>query len=88
MDKVAPDKEIIEAIMEAGGEESRLCWQCGKCDVVCPWNRVRAFSNRKQIRQAGLGLAFLATGQVSFRRAIAAQPGLQGADQAQDGQSP
>ncbi len=57
MDKVAPDKEIIEAIMEAGGEESRLCWQCGKCDVVCPWNRVRDFSIRKLIRQAGLGLA-------------------------------
>ena len=57
MDKTAPDKEIIEAIMEAGGEKSRLCWQCGKCDVVCPWNRVRDFSMRKLVRQASFGLA-------------------------------
>ncbi len=57
MEKVAPDKEIIELIQEAGGEAARLCYQCGKCDVVCPWNRVRDFSMRKIVRQAGLGLA-------------------------------
>ena len=57
MEKVAPDKEIIELIKEAGGQASRLCYQCGKCDVVCPWNRVRDFSIRKIVRQASLGLA-------------------------------
>ena len=57
MEKAAPDKEIIELIMEAGGKASRLCYQCGKCDVVCPWNRVRDFSIRRLMRQASLGLA-------------------------------
>ena len=57
MEKVAPDKEIAELIREAGGQSSRLCYQCGKCDVVCPWNRVRDFSIRKIVRQADLGLA-------------------------------
>ena len=57
MEKVAPDREIIELIREAGGESSRLCYQCGKCDVVCPWNKVKDFSIRKIVRQADLGLA-------------------------------
>ena len=57
MEKVAPDKEIIELIKQAGGEAAKLCYQCGKCDVVCPWNRVRDFSIRKIVRQASLGLA-------------------------------
>ncbi len=56
METVAPLEEIIQEIKEAGGEAFRLCYQCGKCDVVCPWNRVRPFSIRKIIRQAALGL--------------------------------
>jgi Fe-S oxidoreductase len=51
-----PFKEIIEEIKEAGGEAFNVCYQCGKCDVVCPWNRVTNFSIRKIIRQAALGL--------------------------------
>jgi Fe-S oxidoreductase len=53
---LAPFKEVIDEIVEAGGEISKLCFQCGKCDTVCPWNRVRDFSMRKVIRQANLGL--------------------------------
>jgi len=53
---VAPFKEVIEEIKKAGGSVARLCYQCGKCDVVCPWNRVRNFSIRKIIREASLGL--------------------------------
>ncbi len=52
----APFKEVIAEIKAAGGGVARLCYQCGKCDVVCPWNRVRDFSIRKLIREASLGL--------------------------------
>jgi Fe-S oxidoreductase len=54
---VSPFEEAIEEIKQAGGAESgRYCYQCGKCDVYCPWNRVRDFSIRKIIRQATFGL--------------------------------
>ncbi len=56
METVAPFKEVIEEIKEAGGEAFRYCFQCGLCDTVCPWNRVRQFSIRKIIRQATFGL--------------------------------
>jgi Fe-S oxidoreductase len=53
---VTPLAEIIDEIKEAGGEAFKYCYQCGKCDVVCPWNRVRPFSIRKIVWQATLGL--------------------------------
>ena len=56
METVTPFAEIIEEIKEAGGEAFKYCYQCGKCDVVCPWNRVRPFSIRKIVWQAALGL--------------------------------
>jgi Fe-S oxidoreductase len=56
VETVSPFAEIIQEIKKAGGESSRFCYQCGKCDVVCPWNRVANFSMRKIIRQATLGL--------------------------------
>ncbi len=56
METVAPFKEVIDEIKEAGGEVFKLCYQCGKCDTVCPWNRVRPFSMRKIIREAAFGL--------------------------------
>ncbi len=57
LETVAPFEEAIEEIEQAGGAESgRFCYQCGKCDVYCPWNRVRDFSIRKIIRQAAFGL--------------------------------
>ena len=56
METVAPFKEVIDEIKEAGGEVFKLCFQCGLCDVVCPWNRVRTFSMRKLIREAAFGL--------------------------------
>jgi Fe-S oxidoreductase len=57
VETVAPSAEILAAVREAGGKASRFCYQCGKCDVVCPWNRVRSFSIRKIIREASLGLS-------------------------------
>ncbi len=56
LETVTPFAEIVQAVKEAGGVSSRFCYQCGKCDVVCPWNRVADFSMRKLIRQATLGL--------------------------------
>ncbi len=56
METVAPFKEIIDVIKEEGGDAFKFCYQCGKCDSVCPWNRVRSFSMRKLVRQASLGL--------------------------------
>jgi Fe-S oxidoreductase len=56
METVTPFAEIVEEIVNAGGEAFRFCYQCGKCDVVCPWNRVTDFSIRKIVWQAALGL--------------------------------
>jgi len=56
LETAAPFKEVIDEIMEAGGEAFRFCFQCGLCDAVCPWNRVRQFSIRKIIREATFGL--------------------------------
>ena len=53
---VAPFAEAIEEIRKAGADSCRLCFQCGKCDVYCPWNTVRDFSIRKIIREATFGL--------------------------------
>lgn len=57
MESVAPFQEVIDEIKEAGGEGFRLCFQCGLCDAVCPWNKVRDFSIRKIIREAAFGLS-------------------------------
>ena len=56
MQPVAPFIEVLEEIKESGGDIYRLCFQCGMCDVVCPWNQVRQFSIRKIIREASFGL--------------------------------
>jgi Fe-S oxidoreductase len=52
----SPFIEILEEIKKAGGDTYRLCYQCGICDAVCPWNNVRNFSIRKIIREAAFGL--------------------------------
>lgn len=56
METVNPFIEVLEEIKESGGDAFRLCFQCGKCDVVCPWNQFRQFSIRKIIREASFGL--------------------------------
>ncbi|MBW2206986.1 MAG: (Fe-S)-binding protein [Deltaproteobacteria bacterium] len=56
METVAPLEEVLDLIKETGGEAYKFCYQCGMCDTVCPWNRVRTFSMRKLIRQATFGL--------------------------------
>ena len=56
METVEPLEEVIDLIKEAGGEAFKFCYECGLCDSVCPWNRVRDFSMRKIVRQAMFGL--------------------------------
>lgn len=57
MEKVSDYKEIAQIIKEKGGDAFKLCYQCGKCDVVCPWNRVKKFSMRKLVREAAFGMS-------------------------------
>jgi len=52
-----PIFEIAQEVSTAGGRVNTLCFQCGKCDVVCPWNRVSRFSMRRLIRQSIFGLS-------------------------------
>ena len=56
MPTITPLKEVIEIIEEAGGKELKLCYQCGLCTGVCPWNTVRSFLVRRIMHQAQLGL--------------------------------
>ncbi|MFQ5483705.1 MAG: (Fe-S)-binding protein [Desulfobacterales bacterium] len=56
MENVEEYKEIVDLIKVNGGEAFKLCYQCGLCDAVCPWNRVRNFSMRRIVREATFGL--------------------------------
>jgi Fe-S oxidoreductase len=56
VETVAPYQEIIDVIKANGGDAFKRCFQCGLCDSVCPWNRVRPFSMRKIVREATFGL--------------------------------
>lgn len=56
MESLAEYKEIVELIKENGGDAFKRCFECGLCDTLCPWNRVRQFSMRKIVRQAVFGL--------------------------------
>lgn len=56
MPALAPLKEVADIIKETGGEELKLCYQCGLCTGVCPWNTVRSFLVRRIMHQAQLGL--------------------------------
>lgn len=55
MGVLSPYKEATEVITEAGGEPLKLCYQCGTCTAVCPWNLVRSFIVRRIIHEAQLG---------------------------------
>ena len=57
METIAPFIEVIDEIKASGGDIFKMCFQCGLCDSVCPWNRVRSFSMRKLIREAAFGLS-------------------------------
>ena len=54
---LAEFKEVIDEIKAFGGDAAKLCFECGLCDTVCPWNRVTSFSVRRLIREAAFGLS-------------------------------
>src|SRR5450759_3094921 len=56
MEMVTPFKDSFDVIKSRGGDAFKYCYQCGLCDTVCPWNRVRNFSMRKLVREATFGL--------------------------------
>jgi len=56
VETVAPYKEIIDVIKASGGDAFKRCFECGLCDVVCPWNKVTTFSIRRIVREAAFGL--------------------------------
>jgi Fe-S oxidoreductase len=56
MTPVTPLKEVVDIINEEGGEVLKLCYQCGTCTAVCPWNKVRNFIVRRIMHQGQLGL--------------------------------
>ena len=55
MEVLSPYKEATEVIAEAGGDPLKLCYQCGLCTGVCPWNLVRNFIVRRIIHEAQIG---------------------------------
>jgi Fe-S oxidoreductase len=59
LEYLAPFKEGIDLIEEAGGEAFKMCWQCGLCSASCPWNTVRTFMPHKMICQSRYGLVDL-----------------------------
>ncbi len=56
MSVLTPMPEIADVIVEYGGEDITLCFQCGTCTGVCPWTMVRDFNIRKLLREGMLGL--------------------------------
>lgn len=52
---VAPMLEMATAVIEAKGEELRLCYQCGTCTAICPWGNLKDFNPRKLIEMVRLG---------------------------------
>lgn len=64
METVTPDKEIIDLIKQSGGNTFSLCFECGLCDALCPWNRVTDFSMRRLIREAAFGLTEIESGDI------------------------
>ena len=57
MEIIAPFQEVMDEIKEKGGDAIKYCYQCGKCDTVCPWNKVRKYSMRKLVREATFGIS-------------------------------
>ncbi|MBP7342178.1 MAG: (Fe-S)-binding protein [Syntrophaceae bacterium] len=53
---VTPYLEMSQAIMEAGGEALKKCYQCGTCSGTCPWTPITHFNIRKLVRYGQLGL--------------------------------
>jgi Fe-S oxidoreductase len=56
VENISDYREIVDIIKQKGGDAFGMCFQCGLCDTLCPWNRVRDFSMRRLVRQATFGM--------------------------------
>lgn len=56
MQVVTPFIEVADAIVESGGKDLNLCYQCATCTGSCPWGFVEPLNIRKLIHLAQLGL--------------------------------
>ena len=66
MEIVTPFKEVTEFIEESGSEAFKSCFQCGRCETYCPWNRVRRFDVRRIIHESHLGLVAIESEDMWF----------------------
>jgi Fe-S oxidoreductase len=64
MEVLSPYKEATDVILEAGGEPLKLCYQCGLCTGVCPWNLVKTFLVRRIIHEAQIGAVDFASDDI------------------------
>jgi Fe-S oxidoreductase len=53
---VTPFLEMSQAIIDAGGEALKKCYQCGTCTGTCPWTPITHFNIRMLVRLGQLGL--------------------------------
>ena len=53
---VTPNPDFAKEIAAAGGEEVKMCFQCGTCTAGCPSGRQTSYRVRKLMRMAQLGL--------------------------------
>ena len=56
MEAVTPLKETTDILLEEGGDVLKMCYQCGLCTGVCPWNQLVSFALRKLIHKSQLGI--------------------------------
>ena len=56
MTTTTPDREIVDLLVELGGDSFKMCYQCGTCTGTCPWNMVRSFLVRRLMHRSQLGV--------------------------------
>ena len=53
---VSPNADFVSELAAAGGENAKMCFQCGTCTASCPSGKNTAYRTRKIMRMAQLGL--------------------------------
>ena len=53
---VTPNPDFVSELAAAGGENAKMCFQCGTCTAGCPSGKNTAYRTRKLMRMAQLGL--------------------------------
>jgi heterodisulfide reductase subunit C len=53
---VTPNPDFVSELAAAGGENAKMCFQCGTCTASCPSGKNTAYRTRKIMRMAQLGL--------------------------------